>query len=290
MGNDLFGRVSDIQRCCVSDGPGIRTTVFLQGCPLHCPWCHNPEFRPFSPLHMFHAEKCIACGRCRKPSGGFACVRDPEKKCSGCGLCEAECPAGALSVFGKTVSVSEVMTTIKRDAFYYQETGGGLTLSGGEPLAQPDFAEALLAAAKREGFSTAVETSGAVSNQIILRIAEQCDWFLFDIKTIPEKYPALIGVEWETVYQNLLTLTKVGAHIRLRTPVVPGFNTDEALPELLHTLMSLPGIQGVDLLPWHSMGCGKATMSGLPEPDWTHMSKPSEALLKRWNAICTKRE
>lgn len=285
MENEPRGQISDIQRCCVSDGPGIRTTVFLQGCPLHCPWCHNPEFRSFRPLHSFRPERCINCGRCRNPAGGFHCVRTPGNVCSGCGLCERECPAGALTVWGKTVSVAEVMQVIRRDLYYYRETGGGLTLSGGEPLAQRAFSLALLQAAKAEAITTAVETSGAVPPEILPGIARFCDLFLFDIKTIPERYPVLAGIAWERIRQNLQILSDSGARIRLRTPVVQGWNDDPSLPELLHELRQLPGVEEVELLPCHPLGRGKAAAAGLPEPDWEHMAAPPETLLNEWRDI-----
>ena len=285
MEPDIRGRVSDIQRCCVSDGPGIRTTVFLQGCPLHCPWCHNPEFRPARPLHSFRSEACINCGRCRNPVGGFHCVRSPETVCNGCGRCERECPAGAQTVRGKSVPVPEVMRIIRRDVFYFQQTGGGITLSGGEPLLQEVFAEALLRAAREEGISTAVETSGAVPAGTLPAIIRCCDLFLFDIKTIPERYSDLIGIEWEQIYANLRLLSDAGARIRLRTPVVKGWNDDPALPELLRDLSRLPGVEETELLPYHPLGRGKAAAAGLPEPEWEKMGVPTETQLEQWRSI-----
>ncbi len=223
------GYVSEIQRGCLGDGPGIRTTVFLQGCSLRCPWCHNPETRPF------------AAGRKR--------------------------------------TVEEVMRVVRRDLFYYRESGGGLTLSGGEPMAQAEFAEALLAAAKAEGIHTAIETSGVHS---LASLRTVCDLFLFDVKAARKHYPEWIGVPWETVEAHLRELA--GAPVRLRVPLVAGWNFEEGLLRQLQTLANLPGVEGVDLLPYHDLGRGKARLAGLPEAPWHTMSAPPPEELKRWQA------
>ena len=276
------GAIFDIQRFCLSDGPGIRTTVFLQGCRLRCPWCHNPESRPSGPRIFFRREKCIGCGRCARPVGGGRCVRHPEKACSGCGVCVAECPGGALSLLGRKVSVGEIMAIARRDAFYYGRTEGGLTLSGGEPLLQPDFAAALLRAARAEGFGTAVETSGAVPRAALEAVQPLCGLFLFDVKCVWERYEALIGTEPSLVRDNLAFLSDAGAAIRLRVPLVAGWNDDEAFLERLEELSRLPGVEGVDIEPYHNLGWGKAHAAGLPEPDWASFATPVPSVLERW--------
>ena len=276
------GAVFDIQRFCLTDGPGIRTTVFLQGCRLRCPWCHNPESHPTGPLILFRREKCIDCGRCARPAGGRQCVRHPEKACSGCGACAAECPGGALTVLGRRMSVDEVMETVRRDAFYYGRTGGGLTLSGGEPLLQPVFAAALLRAAAEEGFNTAVETSGAVPRAALVAILPHCALFLFDVKCLWKRYPALTGAAPDLVRENLEFLSGAGAAIRLRIPLVAGWNDDEAFLEQLAGLAALPGVAGVDIEPYHDLGRGKAQAAGLPEPNWTAFATPDPPVVERW--------
>ena len=278
------GAVFDIQRFCLSDGPGIRTTVFLQGCRLRCPWCHNPESRPAGPQIFFRREKCIGCGRCARPAGGDHCVRRPAEPCTGCGACAAECPGGALSVLGRRMTVEEVLATVRRDAFYYGRTGGGLTLSGGEPLLQPAFAAALLRAAADEGFHTAVETAGAVPRDVIMATLPHCSLFLFDVKCVWGRYDELVGAVPDLVRDNLVFLSGAGAAIRLRVPIVAGWNDDEAFLEQLAELAALPGVAGVDIEPYHDLGRGKARATGLPEPDWTAFATPAPTVLERWRA------
>lgn len=281
-------RIFDIQRFSVSDGPGIRTTVFFQGCPLHCAWCHNPESRPFRPGILFHAERCIRCGRCVRPGGGGSCVRNPRQSCSACGKCVAECPAGALTLLGRTVSAEEILGVVQRDVFYYRQTGGGMTLSGGEPLAQAEGALTLLELARNEGIATAVETSAAVPEAVFDRFPGKADLWLVDIKASREKYRELTGADADLVFRNLQALSASGAQIVLRTPMVAGCNVEPGLLDFLLECAALPGVTGADLLPWHDLGRGKATMSGLPEPDWESMAVPPKSLLNEWQDKLTR--
>ena len=282
MEPEVRGRIFNIQRCCIGDGPGIRTTVFFQGCPLHCPWCHNPESRFFAPRVSFRKSACIACGRCRTflPDGN--CRRNPRRKCSGCGICEKECPAAALTLLGRSVETEDVMQIVRRDAFYYRNTGGGLTLSGGEPLSQMDFALALLASAAGEGIHTALETSGAVPENEFARVIGKCDLYLFDIKAAPARYRELTGADFRLVHANLCALSASGCRIVLRVPLVQGGNIDEDLLKALTELSVLPHVESVNFLPYHDMGRGKAEMAGGCEPDWETMSPPSDKLLQLW--------
>ena len=254
----------------------------MQGCPLHCKWCHNPESRSFEPLVSFRGKNCLACGKCKKLSPGYSCRRDPGKKCSGCGICVKECPGAALTLQGKSVTPEEVMEVLLRDRFYYEETGGGITLSGGEPCAQAEFAYALLEAAKEARLHTAVESSGAAERTVISKLAAKCDLWLFDIKAAPERYPELTGTDYLTVRENLQYLSDNGAKIILRVPLVQGGNLEQALLEELKKLSLLPGVSDIELLSYHDMGRGKYTMCGLPEPEWEKFSIPSEEILKQW--------
>lgn len=282
----ITGNLSAIQRCCTTDGPGIRTVVFLQGCPLHCPWCHNPEYRPFGSRISWQKTRCIACGRCQSEPAGKGCSRGIKERCDGCRLCESECPSGALQVLGYPASVEQVICEVHKDQFYYQETGGGVTLSGGEPLAQAKFAIALLEAAGKENMHRAIETSGAVPRAVYEEILERnaCELFLYDIKCLPRDYPEMIGIKAEPVLENLSFLASHGVAIRLRVPLVEGWNVREEFLTFLQSLRTLPSVEGVDLLPWHDMGRGKGAMAGLPEADWGSMKAPDAELLSRWQA------
>ena len=283
-----YGRIFDIQRCCSGDGPGIRTTVFLQGCPLHCLWCHNPESQSFLPQVSFRHESCINCGKCRKLAPGIECRKFPEHRCSGCGICVKECPAGALKLLGRKVSVQEVMQTVLRDKFFYQESGGGLTLSGGEPLAQPEFAAELLKTAKQEDIHTALETSGAVPWKNFAEVLPWCDLWLFDIKAAPERYAELTGGDYALVKNNSLQLLSAGKKVVLRVPLVCGANCEDGLLNELITLSQLPGVVSVDILPYHDMGKGKSTMCGKIEPEWENFSAPPPEVINFWKQQLAK--
>lgn len=283
MAHELYGRIFDIQRFCTGDGPGIRTTVFFQGCPLHCEWCHNPESRVFQPRVSFKPSSCISCGRCKIMQPGISCRRTPGIHCSGCGICIEECPGCALTLLGRSISVEDVMRTVLRDLEYYRESDGGLTLSGGEPLCQSDFAHALLLAAKNAGIRTAVETSGAVPRAALEKVVARCDLFLFDIKTVPERYRTLTGADPELIFSNLHFLSDSGCRIILRVPLVNGKNVEDKLLAFLKKLSCMQGVKCIDILPYHDMGRGKASMAGLPEADWQTMSPPSEILQARWS-------
>lgn len=276
------GRVSRIQRACTGDGPGYRTTVFLQGCPLHCPWCHNPDYRPTGPLVSRNLRRCIGCGRCVETASG--CHRG-KPRCDGCGVCVAGCPAGALTLLGAEIDVEAVMRVVRRDAPYYAGTGGGMTLSGGEPLAQMDFALALLDAARREGIAGAIETACAIPRREFARVVGRADLYLCDIKASRAAYPALVGADPDIILANIAALSAAGCEIVIRVPCVAGVNVDDGLAAFVAEAAALPRVRDVELLPYHDMGRGKAVMAGLDEADWSAMRAPTpeelEALGRR---------
>jgi len=289
------GLVFDIQRFSLYDGPGIRTTVFLKGCPLHCPWCHNPESVAPRRELLFSPAQCVHCGACvavcptdahyftptGTPVGGHLLDRDA---CVICGACAQVCPSKALEICGRERTVDDVMAVVLRDLGYYKDSGGGLTLSGGEPLLQPAFTLALLTAAKTAGLHTAVETSGFTAWHHLEAIRPVTDLFLFDIKeTDPSLHAAVIGVPLKPILDNLRWLASAGARIVLRLPIIPGYNDRpdhiEAVVRLAH---SLPTLAGVDLLPYHRLGRGKRALLGQDGNEVSHPPEPAQ--VQAWKA------
>ena len=265
---NLTGTVFDIQRFSLHDGPGIRTIVFLKGCPLSCQWCSNPESQSVKPVIMYKESDCLHCGRCMT-----ACKRgaiSPDNKhwidrelCSGCGECANACPAGALVLKGKTMSIQQVVRELKKDATTYRRSGGGITLSGGEPLVQYEFASELLQACKGQGWNTAIETTGIGSAEAIEKVIPYVDTVLLDIKHMDgEKHKRFAGGTNEMVLRNAPRISQISNTV-VRVPVIPGFNysVDEikAIAEYAKTLM---GIRTIHLLPYHSFGENKYGLMG----------------------------
>jgi pyruvate formate lyase activating enzyme len=266
----MTGVVFDIQRFALHDGPGIRTTVFLKGCPLRCLWCHNPESQAFAPEIAYDAERCHSCEASirARAYGVEAFDRLPEvadfAPGAATGTFTEACPHGALTVIGRSMTVEDVMAEVLRDEAYYRRSGGGLTLSGGEPLAQPAFAVALLQAAKAHGLHTCLDTSGAVARARIAAAAEVTDLFLFDYKaTDPEEHRRITGVSNELVLDNLDFLYHRRAQLLLRCPLVPGVNdTPEHLAGIAALADRYPRLEGVEVMPYHDLGRDKAARIG----------------------------
>ena len=238
------GTVFNIQRFCVNDGPGIRTTVFLKGCPLSCVWCHNPESQRFEPEMLFYKDKCTGCGRCK---GITAAYKD------------FVCFNGAKEICGKTVTSDEVTTEVLNDKPFYENSGGGVTLSGGEPLAQYDFSLELLKKAKENGIHTAIETCGYAEKSKILEIAKYVDLFLFDCKeTDPELHKKYTGVDNKVILENLKALSDTGSKIILRCPIIPGFNDRaEHFKGISEIADKFSGIEHIEIEPFHPLGESK---------------------------------
>ena len=242
------GIVFDVQRFCMHDGPGIRTTVFLKGCNLRCAWCHNPESQIHTPQLMFYPDKCVGCGKC-----AAFCQKASTDECLRCGKCASVCNHGARTLAGETMTVEAVMDTVKRDIPYYQTSGGGMTLSGGEPLLQTDFALALLEAARACGIATAVETAGHIPVKTFLRFIPLVDLFLFDLKAIsPEVHQRCTGVDNALILQNASFLKERGTGVRFRMPVIPGYNDGE-----IDAVAAFAGDSPLELLAYHATGEGK---------------------------------
>jgi pyruvate formate lyase activating enzyme len=264
------GLVLNIQRFCVHDGPGIRTTVFLKGCPLACPWCHNPEAISSRPQIVVVETRCIACGACVAacplglPSGrggGFAGERAP---CTACGACVEACPTEARQLAGQELSVAEVMGAVARDRVFYEESQGGVTFSGGEPLRQPRFLIALLRACREQGIDTALDTSGLAPREELLAAAALADLVLFDLKLIDdERHREQTGVSNRTILANLRALAGVHRRLWIRVPVLPGVNDDaENLAATAAFVASLPRVERVSLLAYHKLGQDKLRRLG----------------------------
>lgn len=264
------GIVFDIQRFSLHDGPGIRTTVFLKGCPLRCMWCHNPESWSREPQLMFYKEKCVQCLECiRSCSKSVHLLKQGKhvldyQKCDACGECIAHCAYGALKLSGGEMDVDTILKEVIADKSYYENSGGGLTVSGGEPMLQFPFLEALLVEAKKLGLHICLETSGFARKELFARIAGNVDLFLYDIKHInDEKHKKYTGVSNQIILDNLDYLYRMGAKIRLRCPLIPGVNdTDEHIGGIAALARKYPKLTGVELLPYHDMGKGKWNQIG----------------------------
>ena len=245
----MVGRIFDIQRFSVHDGPGIRTTVFMKGCPLRCRWCHNPEGLAALPQLRFFAEKCIGCGAC----GNRSRLSDAER-----------CPAEALTVCGIEVTADEVLSEVLKDVIFYSD-GGGLTVSGGECLLQADFVTELLDLAKAHGLHTAVDTSGYAPWSELEKTLPFCDLYLYDVKCFdPLLHKEYTGVDNSIIIENLCRLSEAGKDIWIRIPVIPDFNdNDRELCAIADLLSGIPTVKQVTLMPYHSLGASKYETLGL---------------------------
>lgn len=266
-----MGTVFQIQRFSLYDGPGVRTVVFLKGCPLRCPWCHNPEGLAPEPQVLFDGSKCIGCMDCvsacplgchRMENGVHVFHSD---QCIHCGRCTAACCTGALSLSGAEMEPEAVMAQVLRDREVYAESGGGLTISGGEPFFQADFTLRLLRLAKEKGLHTAVETSGFVGPEVLRRAAEDTDLFLYDYKVTGDGlHRQLCGVSDQVILSNLTLLDSLDAEVILRCPLIPGYNdTAKHLRGIGAVAAAHPCVRQVHLEPYHRLGVDKARLLGL---------------------------
>lgn len=261
------GVVFNIQKFSVNDGPGIRTVVFLKGCPLRCRWCSNPESQLGRVQILWDQKKCIGCGHCAAacPNGAVTMADgkihiDPAL-CKGCRKCVTECPGRALKAEGERKSVEEVMGVVMQDLPFYEESGGGITLSGGEMLAQPEFAAELYKAAKEDGLNTCCETTGYASKEIFLKVTENIDYMLFDMKHWdPAKHKEGTGVTNDLPFQNMKLAISMGKDVLPRIPVIPGFNDSLADAEGLSRQLAAAGAGRCQLLPFHQFGENKYHM------------------------------
>jgi len=263
----LKGWIFDIQRYAIHDGPGIRTIVFLKGCLLRCAWCCNPESQSFTYDLQFRKAICQQCGSCVKAChlqavhpdlGVDEMFKIDRQRCDLCGDCVQSCPHEALTLIGEQMAVEDVLKAVSRDMDIYRRSGGGVTLSGGEPLAQPGFSAAILQACHDSNIHTAVETTGCVQWTVFERILPFTDLFLYDLKHADSRVH-LVGTKSgnELILKNLQRLHDIGAQIMLRIPLIPGFNTDQVSLVQLAKLASSLRLNEVHIMPFHQFGKGK---------------------------------
>ncbi len=260
----------NIQRFCLRDGPGIRTTLFLKGCPVNCIWCHNPEGKSSKPELLFFEDRCASCGAClglcpaRSIADGKIAV--DRALCTACGKCADICLNDACEICGKVADAEEIYAELIRDKVFFDTSGGGITLSGGEPLYQAEAALYLAERAAADGIPFAVETSGVCPRDVLLRLASLGALFLYDLKGAdPERHLKNTGVPLETVTDNLCALTGVSADIILRLPIIPGYNdSDEDLAKMAELLSRFAGkVRRAEIMPYHRIGIGKLPSLGL---------------------------
>ena len=266
----MKGNIFDIQRYSIHDGKGIRTVVFLKGCPLRCKWCANPESWEVHPQLYYVKSKCIGCKTCVATCANHEVEAEEDhikvirENCTGDYTWVDNCPTGALRVEGQKMQAKDVVEEVKKDQIFYQYSDGGVTFSGGEPLLQKDFIQELLELCKQEGISTAVETAGLVSPEVLDQVRPYVDLFLYDIKSMdPEVHWRWTGQSNDQILQNLKRLAQSGANIMVRTPLIPGVNDREEDINAIMDYLNQCGIRKYSILPFHQYGSGKYESLGL---------------------------
>jgi len=289
-----IGIIFNIQRYSIHDGPGIRTTVFLKGCPLNCWWCQNPESQLSGQEMLFWGVRCIGCGACSTicPSNAIQIKNGipvtEKEKCILCGKCTEKCPALAREMIGKKLTTEEVTKEIEKDLVFYEESGGGVTFSGGEPLGQSEFLEGLLNGCREKKIHTAVDISGYISWRILKKIIPKVDLFLYDLKIMDsERHKKYTGVFNEIILENLKKLSSVHNNIFIRFPIIPGINDDSQNIKETGEFLSSLKIAQVNILPYHYIGIDKYRRLGRNYKLVT-TQPPSEEKLSEVSAILRK--
>ncbi len=265
-----MGRIFGVKRFEIHDGDGIRTTLFLKGCPLRCAWCHNPEGLSAAPQVALLDNRCLRCGlcaavcACHVVEGGSHRVRHDQ--CRGCGACASVCPARALTLYGEDITVEGILPRLLADRAYFEASGGGVTLSGGEPMAQADFTASLLMALKREGVHTALDTSGFAPWPDFEKALPWADLVLFDVKAAAEEtHIACTGRSNRLILENLRRIDALGKTLDVRVPFVPGYN-DHEMDAVIGILRPLRSLRRVRILPYHNYAASKYRSLGLDSP------------------------
>ena len=259
----IEGVIFNLDQTAIHDGPGVRMNVYLKGCPLHCVWCHSPESQAFAPEVVWYEIRCIACGRCVQacPVGirtlGLMSAED-RQRCALCGDCVAVCPAGALEIVGHTVTAGEIVEEAAKLRPFFARSDGGVTLTGGEPTAQPEFAHAIAALCRDAEIHVAIETCGVAPPEVFERLAEVVDLFLFDLKhPDSDTHLELTGASNELILDNLARLVESGAQVVVRVPLIPTINDDEETVRTMARLAAERGIERITLLPYNPATAGK---------------------------------
>lgn len=283
----VYGTIFGIQHFSIHDGPGIRTTVFLKGCPLSCIWCHNPEGISIKRQLSFSQSKCINCGMCFKICPDIHSMEDNKHlidrtKCRLCGSCVKGCYGKALEIIGWKATSEEVIQTVLKDKRYYEASNGGVTFSGGEPMLQPEFLHSMLVKAKEHGIHTVVETSGFIDTGHLKKIAPMVDLFLFDYKeSNPQRHKEYTGAENDLILGNLKMLYDAGAGIILRCPVIPGLNDrNDHFAAIAALTVRFPGLYGAEIMAYHRLGTAKNARIGVSSQNI--YEQPDEKTINSW--------
>ena len=262
------GLVFDVKHFAVHDGPGIRTTIFLKGCPLRCAWCHSPESQSPEPEVVFNPDPCIGCGHCVEACpNGAQTMENPKilrERCNASGRCVEVCFAGALTMYGEKRTVGELLEEVERNRPLYETSGGGVTVSGGEPTIQPAFTRALLGALKDRGIHTALDTCGLADWEALRDILDNVDLVLYDLKHMDSTlHESMTGLPNHLILSNLERVAGLGKTLVIRVPVIPGFNDDvDHFRKMGRFLEGLGGVESVELLPYHNLGAPKYATLG----------------------------
>lgn len=285
----MNGSIFNIQKFCINDGPGIRTTVFVKGCPLNCAWCHNPESKSTKPELLYSENKCIGCGACAVACKEGAQVFEngthsiDRERCIACGACADVCPTGALEISGYEKRVEDAIAEVMKDKIFYDNSGGGMTVSGGEPMAQFNYTKSLLTLAKEKGLNTAIETCGFAPTERYAEILPLVDLFLFDWKiTNPQLHKQYTDVDNALIEKNLRYISDNGGKIVLRCPIIPTVNdTEEHFSGIARLANELEGVLSVDIEPYHPLGIGKAERLG-KEVAFRELGIPEKETVDAW--------
>ena len=279
----------DIKRYAIHDGPGIRIVVFLKGCNLNCAWCHNPEGIAAGQERMYAPARCIGCGTCVSacPHDALSLTKDgivtDTSRCEMCGTCAAVCPTKAIEMSGTVHSGEKILFEIEKERIFFEQSGGGVTFSGGEPMLHTDFLVRLLDECRAQGIHTAVDTAGLVNTEILLKVAERTDLFLYDLKLMDsDRHREWTGVPNGKILENLRTLAEMGAKVVVRIPLVGGVNDDEEnISQSARFLSGLPGEKiMVNLLPYHKIAQTKYAKLGRGE-EFKPLNEPNQDSIKR---------